>query len=87
MAGQPGVTQSLQAAQPNLFVLPACRYMLPLGAPCGRVGSYRACSGQKCQPGQSPGGCCVPGSECRQAHPASSDWKCNNPLALLVCES
>ena len=68
MTGQPGVTQSLQTAQPNLFVLPACRYMLPVGATCGGPGSVRACSGQRCLPGQFAGGCCVPGSECRQAH-------------------
>ena len=68
MLGQAGVTQSLQTAQPNLFVLPACRYMLPVGATCGGAGSFRACSGQKCLPGQLAGGCCVPGSECRQAY-------------------
>ena len=67
MTGQPGVTQSLQTAQPNFFVLPACRYMLPMGAVCGGPGS-RACSGQPCLPSQLAGGCCAPGFECRQAH-------------------
>lgn len=73
MTGVPGVTQSLQAAQPNLFVLPRCRYMLPVGAGCGGPGS-RACStGQQCMPGQLAGGCCSPGSECTYGAATSLD--------------
>ena len=63
MTGQLGVSKTLQTATPSLFVLPACRYMLRVGAACGGPGT-RACSGQQCLPGQLAGGCCVAGSEC-----------------------
>ena len=55
---------SVQLPQRNLYVLPECRYMLPVGAVCAGLG-IRACTGHLCLPGQLAGGCCVTGSECR----------------------